>query len=259
MSAWVLAFDTATEALAVAVGIRTASDVQLVATHDETAPRQAMSRLLPTVDQVLADAGRGVVGVEELVVGRGPGSFTGVRIGVSTAKGLAFGLGAPLHGLGTLDAVAWANSDVDGLLGVVGDAMRGEVYPALFRVSGGRPERLSPDRVAAPEVAAATWAELGEGITLVGNGLVKHSETFRSVLGERATIADDTEWLPTGVGLLRAYGAAREAGEAGSGDPGAVLPVYTRLSDAEYAERARAGGAGGTLPPSGVKGPGGAP
>ena len=121
----------------------------------------------------------------------------------------------------------------------------------------GRPERLSPDRVAAPEVAAGAWAEFGESVTLVGNGLAKHSEAFRSVLGERATIADDTAWLPTGSGLLLAYESAREGDVAGSGDPGAVLPVYTRLSDAEETERARGGSAGGAPPASGVEGPGG--
>ena len=68
------------------------------------------------------------------MVGRGPGSFTGVRIGISTAKGLAHGANVPLLGVSTLDACAWTawKAGVRGKLGVLADAMRGEVYPALY-------------------------------------------------------------------------------------------------------------------------------
>ena len=91
-------------------------------------------------------AGPEIAEVTEVVVGRGPGSFTGVRIGVATAKGLAQGLGVPLFGVSTLEAIAWrfaasGTATEPAARGVVlGDAMRGEVYPALFtsgwRVSG---------------------------------------------------------------------------------------------------------------------------
>jgi tRNA threonylcarbamoyl adenosine modification protein YeaZ len=256
---WVLAFDTATEGLAVALGKREGAEIELIASHDGPAPRAAMSRLLPTASDVLREGGRGIGGVDEVVVGRGPGSFTGVRIGVSTAKGLARGLGAPLFGVGTLDAVAWALREANGLVGVIGDAMRGEVYPALFRLRAGRPERLGPDRVASPEEAAAEWAALGEDLLLVGNGLAKHAGTFAAILGARATIAEEDTWLPSGRGLLDAYESARSADAVGSGDPGSVLPIYTRLSDAEESERPLPDAGAAPTPPSGVEGPGDAP
>ena len=165
-----------------------------------------------------------------------------MRIGVATAKGLAHGLGVPLWGVGTLDAIAWGlASEREMLLGVLGDAMRGEVYPALFRCANGRAVRVAPDYVAKPADVAAEWAKLGEPITLVGNGLRKYGSLFADALGDAATVADEDRWAPRAKGLFRAFGAARDAGELGSGGPGELLPIYTRLSDAEENEAARSG------------------
>jgi tRNA threonylcarbamoyl adenosine modification protein YeaZ len=195
-----------------------------------------------------------------VVVGRGPGSFTGVRIGVASAKGLAQGLGAPLAGVGTLDALAWqvAATGHAGLVGVVGDAMRGEVYPALFRCGGGRAARLAPDRVAKPGDVADEWASgLGEPVLLCGNGLAKYEEIFSAALGGSAAFTAEESWWPTGAGLFAAL-AGSDAGVAGAleqGDAGSLLPIYTRLSDAEENERARAG-VTAVLPDSGVAGNG---
>lgn len=247
-----LALDTATEALAIGLGEVEGGTVRVLAARDSVAPRAAMSRLLPSLRDLLAAEGLGLDALGAVIVGRGPGSFTGVRIGVATAKGLARGLGVPLYGVSTLGAVAWRLADHEGLVGVVGDAMRGEVYPALFRC-GGRCERLDEDRVRTPEEAAAEWAALGEPVLLTGNGLGKHAAVFAEVMGVAATFAGPSRCLPTGASLLVAYAAAPEA--AGDGDPAKLLPVYTRLSDAEEAERRRADIAA-ALPGSGVAGPG---
>lgn len=210
-----------------------------------------MSRLLPCLAELLEALGADAGDIDAVVVGKGPGSFTGVRIGVATAKGLAHGLDAPLFGVGTLDAIAQrflGEGDLlpaGGILGVVGDAMRGEVYPTLFRVSEAGVERLAEDRVAKPADAAAEWAAAVEApLLLTGDGLVKYRDVFEAALGERAAVAPPGLWTPSGEGLVAAFLSAMESGTAGSGDVGAVLPVYTRLSDAEEAERARRG-----LPP----------
>ena len=262
MSGLVLAFDTATEACAIGLGVREGLQVAAVAARDFYAPRAAMSGLLPAVRGLLDEAGVSIRDVDEVVVGRGPGSFTGVRIGVATAKGVAHGLGTPLFGVGTLDAVAWRFAGrYEGLLGVVGDAMRGEVYPALFDVgtdADGRAfvQRHNDDCVAKPGVVAEQWAaEIGCAVLLAGNGLAKYQDVFATALGERAGLSDRDVWAPSGAGLLAAYAAALRARDAGDGEPGAVLPVYTRLSDAEEAERARRGFADVTLPATGVRGP----
>ena len=256
MTAFVLALDTATEHCSLALGARTGDRVAVLASSDFDAPRAALSRLLPAAVELLAEAGHDIGEVAEVVVGRGPGSFTGVRIGVSSAKGIAHGLGAPLFGVGTLDAIAWRHVGHEGLLGVVGDAMRGEVYPALFEISGGHVRRVSEDRVMKPGEAAAAWRALDAPVLLAGNGLRKHGEIFAEVLGAAATQADEELWTPSGEGLLAAYAEACAQGARGEGDAGSLLPIYTRLSDAEEAETDRlSGSSSNSLPQSGVAGP----
>jgi tRNA threonylcarbamoyl adenosine modification protein YeaZ len=259
VSMMVLAFDTSTEVCAVGLAGRDGMSIDVVDSMDIKAPREAMSRLLPSVHTLLARSGLSVRQLDEIVVGRGPGSFTGVRIGVATAKGLAQGLGIPLFGVGTLDAVAWSvpsglAQGAGGLLGVVGDAMRGEVYPVLFGLHEGRPSRLEPDTVARPREAADRWAGLAEPVTLAGNGLAKYSELFAESLGEKANILPEQYWDVSSTGLLRAYEAALVEARQGTGDVGALLPIYTRLSDAEQAEQAVQSGTA-RPPDSGVRGP----
>lgn len=259
-----LAFDTATDHLALAVGDLD-SPGRVVAEDDFPARRLANTIVLLAAQRLLASVDLEPRSLAAVAVGRGPGSFTGVRIGVATAKGVAHGLGLPLAGFSTLDALA-RRATAEGLVGVVGDAMRGEVYPALFRVSRGAYERLTEDRVAFPHVVAEEWAELGEPVTLLGGGLQRHLPAFREALGERARVADEKSWTPTGASLVAAAWVARGASSLESiielsrpdayrvAHPQLVLPVYTRLSDAEEAERVKLGRAH-SVPDAGVAGP----
>ncbi len=258
MSVTILALDTATEAVALALGTLTEDGVSVDAVCDVHAPRAALTRALPVISEALADAGLTIGDIGEVVVGRGPGSFTGVRIGVSIAKGLAHGLGVPLHGVGTLDAVAWrivGTTAGSTLVGVIGDAMRGEVYPVLFEVSPQGVRRLEPDTVCAPVEAAARWAALDRSVILTGNGSRRYAEVFLAEMGEQVVVAEEYLWTPSGAGLLQAYSTARRAGEAGDGDPASLLPIYTRLSDAEENERRRGLVASSKMPSSGVADP----
>ncbi len=265
MSRLTLALDTATEECAIALGMVEAGSIHLIAERNFDAPRESLSQLLPTVSEMLESLGVEMRELDAVVVGRGPGSFTGVRIGVSSAKGIAHALGIPLYGVGTLDAIAPRFAEREGILGIVGDAMRGEVYPALFRCSNGVCERLTSDSVARPEDAAQAWADMDVTPSiLAGNGLRKYEQLFADALRERAVVAPAGLWTPTGRGLLVAHAADLLAGREGDGDAGGVLPVYTRLSDAEENELLKsqvsqaAGPPGGRpVPGSGVAGPGG--
>lgn len=256
MNGLLLAFDTATDAIALAVARREGPDgSEVLASSDFHARRAALSNLLPAASGMLAHEGIEPADLAAIVVGRGPGSFTGVRIGVATAKGLSHGLGVPLFGVSTLKAVAWRLARAEGLVAVLGDAMRGEVYPALFRAGEGRVARLTPDRVARPQVAAEELAALGEPVMLTGDGLAKYRDVFEAALGDLASVADESLWAPTGAGLVAAFDAAIERGDVGDGDPGSLLPVYTRLSDAEENEQIRGVGSETRVtPPSGVRG-----
>jgi N6-L-threonylcarbamoyladenine synthase len=259
------ALDTATDHVALAVGDLDAPGAVLAA-EDFRAPRAANTVVLLAAERLLGAAGLAPHDLRAVACGRGPGSFTGVRIGVATAKGVAHAAGVPLVGFGTLDAIA-SRVRARGLVGVVGDAMRGEVYPALFRIGDGAPQRLSEDRVTSPDEAAAEWATLGEPVLLTGGGLAKHRARFEAVLGAQARLADERLWHPDGASLIAAawsatgectLGAIAGLGAAEAyvrAHPARLLPIYTRLSDAEEAERRRSAGGGGTVPESGVAGP----
>jgi N6-L-threonylcarbamoyladenine synthase/protein kinase Bud32 len=110
--------------------------------------------------------------------------------------------------------------------------------------------------VADPACVALEWAsELeGRGVMLAGNGLRKYAAVFAEALGPQAEVLPEQAWHPGGRGVLRAFGEALRAGAAGDGEPGSLLPIYTRLSDAEEGERIRAGRAGSAPPRSGVNG-----
>ena len=245
----VLAVDTSTDMLACAVGRVEGERVELLAAGDHLCRRHANEELVNTCAGVLERAGLTRGDVDCVLVGRGPGSFTGVRIGIATAKGLACGLERPLFGASTLDAVAWGvwKSGVRGLVGVVGDAMRREVYPGLYRVDESGPVRLfEVETVVKAADAVAAWAERPDAgeIILAGDGLAKYRAQYEEVGFSR--FASEDAWHPVGEGLIRAAAAAgtfdgESAVPANNGDPALVLPVYTRLSDAEENEAKRLG------------------
>ena len=238
----VLAIDTSTDMLVAAVGqLRPATgELVLLGSADQLCRRHANEQLVSVVNGLLSDCSLERGDIDAVLVGRGPGSFTGVRIGVATAKGIACGLNAPLHGASTLDAVAWNawSHGVRGLVGVVADAMRREVYPGLYEVTDEGARRLfSVETVAKVADAVQLWAARPdrEDITLTGDGLVKYRTLYEEAAFAR--FAPQEAWYPSGEGLLRA--AAWDACDMG--DPACVLPVYTRLSDAEENERVRLG------------------
>lgn len=245
----VLAVDTSTDMLACAVGRVEGERVELLAAGDHLCRRHANEELVNTCAGVLERAGLTRGDVDCVLVGRGPGSFTGVRIGIATAKGLVCGLERPLFGASTLDAVAWGvwKSGVRGLVGVIGDAMRREVYPGLYRVDESGPVRLfEVETVVKATDAVAAWAERPDAgeIILAGDGLAKYRAQYEEAGFSR--FASEDAWHPVGEGLIRAATAAgtfdgESAVPANSGDPALVLPVYTRLSDAEENEAKRLG------------------
>ena len=252
----IVAVDTSTDMLACAVAWWTPeiffddtpsrADIEVLASRDHLCRRHANVELVDTVAAALADAGKSIEDVGGFLVGRGPGSFTGVRIGISTAKGLARGANAMLHGVSTLDATAWTawRAGVRGLLGVAADAMRGEVYPALYEVSDEGPHRLfERERVVKAAVAVEEWAARPDAdkIQLSGDGLVRYGKLFEDA--GLTTRVDRELWWPTGEGLLLTAATPEGCAAMGAagGDPAGVLPVYTRLSDAEENERKRLG------------------
>lgn len=256
---YVLAFDTANEVIAIGLGRLDAAarSIELVASVEVEARRASNTQLVPRIDELCARAGVAREKIACVCVGRGPGSFTGVRIALATAKGIASTLEVGLVGVSSLDAVAWGawKAAERGELLVVADAMRREVYPVEYRLDDEGAVRLTADRVVkAAEFAEELGGSAGDGSAaasewfIAGDGLRKYAELFSGV----GTVLSEKLWTPTGAGLLLALQAAWRAGEcdpfdAERHDPGLLLPVYTRLSDAEENERQRLARVDGSL------------
>jgi tRNA threonylcarbamoyladenosine biosynthesis protein TsaB len=188
--------------------------------------------LLDRMRAVLATARRDLKDVELLVFGRGPGTFTGLRIGLGTAKGLALAHGTKLVGLSTLEALA-LSAGVTGLVAPIIDARRGELYAALYDVTrdGGIASAalLVDEQVIRPEGLADLFrghAAAGE-IRFSGNGALRYAEAIRpqgEILPLGASVADP---------LVMALAGATRFLSNGPDDPVAIEPSYLREPDAK--------------------------
>jgi tRNA threonylcarbamoyladenosine biosynthesis protein TsaB len=178
------------------------------------------------VDAMLRDAELPLGSVDAFAVAAGPGAFTGLRIGVSAAKGLAWAADKPCVGVSTLLAMAGNLSCVEGLVVCAMDARRSQVYNALFEFADGAPRRLTADRaIGLPELAAELRAQkrpilvLGDGAELCYNYLIEQ--------GLPASLAPDDARLQNAWGVCRAAAGRTPVSAA------ELLPVYLRLSQAE--------------------------
>jgi tRNA threonylcarbamoyladenosine biosynthesis protein TsaB len=204
----VLALDTCLSSCSVAV-----LDGERVLGHGrEVMARGHQERLAPMAQEAMAQAGLAFVRLDRIAVTLGPGSFTGLRVGIAFAKGLALALDRPAVGIGTLEALA---ASADGLVFPAIDARRGQLYLQAFE--DGR-ALMAPDAVTL-EIAAARVAELSQGrpFTLAGSGA--------SLLADLAPAAR----------VLAAEGAdARQVARlAGGREPGPLKPLYLRAPDAK--------------------------
>ncbi len=216
----VLGLDTATPATVVGLLL---GDGRVLERRDDpppgTRPNHA-SRLLALVEAVLADAGAGWDTVERLAVGVGPGGFTGLRIGIATARALAQARGLDVVPVSSLRALA-AGVAADGPVAAVLDARRGEAFLAAYR----GPDVLVEPVALAPEALARAVAALGAGTRAVGDGAVR----FREQL-ERAGAA-----VPADGDAVHRIGAAPLCRLGAAGRPGnrdALVPDYCREPDA---------------------------
>lgn len=207
-----LAFDTATPAVTAALH----DGERVLAESTVVDARRHGELLVPAVDRVLGAAGRTIAEVTGVVVGVGPGPYTGLRVGLVTAASFGDVLGVPVHGVCTLDGLAWAAgaAGLGGPFTVATDARRKEVYWAQY--DGPR------DRVTEPAVdRPADIAALVSGLPAVGAGAALYPEVF-------------TDLRPEPVHQSAAALAALAAHRLAAGEPFApALPLYLRRPDAQ--------------------------
>mgnify|MGYP004660766005 FL=1 len=222
----ILALETSAKSVSCAVvedGAPLASAYQCTGlTHSRT--------LLPMVDAMLKNADLTLEDIRAIAIAAGPGSFTGLRIGIAAVKGLAWAADKPCLGVSTLEAMAQNAAHIDGLIVGAMDARRAQIYNAVFEAKDGALTRLIPDRAISLEALADELAGETRRITVLGDGgtlcwryLTEHGA--KCLLAPAALLYQNA----VGVGLAAERAYAR--GEAVSAQ--ALLPVYLRPAQAE--------------------------
>lgn len=214
-----LALDTSTEACSVAL-----LQQNTIIALDEVCPQQHSKRVLPMIDRLLADAGLSLNALDGIVFGRGPGSFTGVRIGVSVAQGLAFGADLPVYGVSTLAAMAQAAVRLYQAKQIVAaiDARMAEVYLASFSLDAdGVLQQLCAEQAVKPQQLAPLGLT-GE-VVAVGTGWQTYANELQQV--QRARIVTDILY-PSAQDMLTLAQSAYTQGHFVSAEN--AEPVYVR-------------------------------
>ena len=214
----------AIESSARAASVALLEDGKLIAQNMQHAGLTHSKTLLPMLHSLLDGLGFTLADVDKIAVAHGPGSFTGLRIGVATAKGLAQGADKPLVGVSTLAAIAHqAKHMSEGTIAAVMDARRSQVYNALFQSDGETLTRLTEDRAIAIEelfsAAKAPYLLVGDGAALC--------YAYLQEAGIAAKI------LPEHLVMQTAWGVATEAQHLPAQNLHNVNPIYIRPSQAE--------------------------
>src|SRR5574342_851139 len=209
-------------------GVALVGDDRLVCEYLLNVEATHSERLLPAIQRMLWDAGVGLEAVSGIAVSIGPGSFTGLRIGLSTVKGLAYATGIPVVGVPTLEALAWAVPAARWQVCPVLDARKQEVYAALFQHEPGGLLRLMEDVALTPEDLCS---RIRKPTLFLGEGAEAYGELFRRLLGDRMLLPPlaSRGARPACVAELgrgRLLRGERDAVES-------LVPRYLRPSEAE--------------------------
>lgn len=225
----ILAIDTSTDISSLAV----ATDTGMLAEYNSAHRMDLSRRLMPNILAVLADCGLGVKDLDAIGVSLGPGSFTGLRIGVVTAKTLAQVLGVPIAGIVSLDLLAYQFAYLpDGLICPVIKVRKGEVYYAFYRTGGSTIERISEYEAAPVEKLTEHFRTLdAPRVILAGDGISPNVDQMREGFGDAAIITP--EWLSHPKASIIARLAAEKIARGESDDTLALSPFYIRRSAPE--------------------------
>ena len=225
-----LAFESSAKPASVAL----LRDGELIAQYSQYTALTHSRTLLPMAEDLLKNSEIKPGDVDVYAVAHGPGSFTGIRIGVSTVKGLSWASGKPCIGVSTLEAMAWNGVSRGGYICPVMDARRSQVYNALFEIKEGIPERLCDDRPVSLAELAGELRALPAPVFITGDGAAITAE-FLSSEGIPFELApDNLRWQS-------AWGVAMAALGKEPGNADSLRPVYLRLSQAERERLEREG------------------
>ncbi len=220
----VLGVDTATRRASVGLLV----DGEVVAERSQLTDANHAVSLLPLVDVVLQEAACALRSLDAIAVSSGPGSFTGLRVGISVAKGIARATGVGLVGVPTLEALARTVADRHGVICSLLDARKGELYAACFESSAAGWTRLTADALMTPE----SLNEVRHSpAVILGDAVTRYAAVLRERFGSTATLLPFETHGPRG-GVVAAMGAERlRAGQVS--DAVSLAPFYVRRSEAE--------------------------
>lgn len=222
----ILAVDTSATAASVAV----AEENKLIGEFSINTALTHSQTLMPMVDELLKNTGLSVNDIDAVAVNSGPGSFTGVRIGVAAVKGIAFPKNLPCVSVSTLESMAYNMLCNDCVVCSVMDARCSQVYNALFRVSGYYVTRMTDDRALSLTDLKLELQNIREKVVLVGDGAVLFSEFLNSEL-ENVMLAPFNNRIQTASSVVYAAFEKINNGETLTSDE--LMPVYLRLPQAQ--------------------------
>lgn len=202
---------------------------RLVAQVVQNNKKTHSQRIMPMVEQMLAQAEISLDEIDCFAAAVGPGSFTGVRIGVATAKALAHATGKPCVAVSTLNALAKNVACFDGIICPILDARRGQVYNALFK--GGRLDRLGEDRAIAIDDLLEELKRIDGNIIFLGDALPVYAQKINEELGRRAFFADASMRMNLASSVAEIGYEKYLCGD--TVEYGELVPQYLRLSQAE--------------------------
>ena len=222
----ILAFETSAKAASVAL----LDEHKLLGESYQNTGLTHSQTLMVVAQDLLKQCGKTVSDITAVAVAEGPGSFTGVRIGVAAAKGMSWGGELPCYGVSTLEAMSQSLGAWQGYVCPCMDARRSQVYNALFYVNQGKLERITQDRAIALAELAEELKALEGPVFLVGDGAKLCHQTLKETVPSLVLPPEHRQHQrAVGVAMLAAEKIA--AGEQGGGN--ALTPNYLRLSQAE--------------------------
>ena len=222
----ILAFVTSAKAASVAL---TQDGTLLGESYQNTGLTHSQT-LMVMAEDLLKQCSKTVADLDAVAVAEGPGSFTGVRIGVAAAKGLSWGAELPCYGISTLEAMAVSLGIYEGYVCPCMDARRNQVYNAMFYVNRGKLERIREDRAIALADLKTELVQLNGPIYLVGDGSRLTHKTLSAEI-PNLILPPEHRMHQRAVGVAILAEAKAAAGE--NGDAAALTPNYLRLSQAE--------------------------
>ena len=222
----ILAFETSAKAASVAL---TENGKLLGEAYQNTGLTHSQT-LMVMAEDTLKQCGKSAAEVEAVAVAAGPGSFTGVRIGVAAAKGFAWGKELPCYGVSTLEAMAESLGVYEGFVCACMDARRSQVYNAVFSAEGGKLSRITEDRAIALAELKEELKKTEKPVFLVGDGAVLCYNTLKDEVSN-LVLPPEHRIHQRAVGVAILAQRMADAGIAPSG--GELNPNYLRLSQAE--------------------------